>query len=247
MLILGSGMDTRAWRLPLPDVTVVEVDVPAVVRAKEEVLKRLQEKEGHLPPLSPSSSPPETSPPSSLTQLTVKARIVIPANFTATAPPSLPSSPSSWVQAVRAGLPAPEKPLVILLEGLLMYLPEDAVKEVLTQAGRMGEAPGSVIGISLVDRESVKSARNSSSPLRQTWQWGCDEEEARAFFERWLGGEGGGEGGKEGGREGGWKVVHVTRVGRAGKYPRGANYGCWPRGGKGKRKGKTLYVLAEKM
>eukprot|EP00624_Nannochloropsis_granulata_P005201 evm.model.NODE_36814_length_6747_cov_30.921890.3 len=37
-------MDTRAWRLPLPNVTVIEVDVAAVLQAKEQVL-RLVEKE----------------------------------------------------------------------------------------------------------------------------------------------------------------------------------------------------------
>lgn len=41
-------------------------------------------------------------------------------------------------------------------------------------------------------------------------------------------------------------MTHVTRVGAAGGFPEGANYECWKDVGKWKRRGKTLYVLAER-
>lgn len=39
----------------------------------------------------------------------------------------------------------------------------------------------------------------------------------------------------------------MVRVGKAGGYPSGANYGCWQDVGRWKRKGKTLYVLADRV
>jgi O-methyltransferase involved in polyketide biosynthesis len=38
VVLLGAGMDTRAWRLGLNGSTVVEVDVPDVLRAKRAAL-----------------------------------------------------------------------------------------------------------------------------------------------------------------------------------------------------------------
>jgi hypothetical protein len=37
-----------------------------------------------------------------------------------------------------------------------------------------------------------------------------------------------------------------VRVGTSGGYPQGANYGCWKDVRQWKRKGKTLYVIAER-
>jgi O-methyltransferase involved in polyketide biosynthesis len=130
------------------------------------------------------------------------------------------------------------------MEGLLMYLDSTEVQRVLAEVGSLAHAKGSRVGISLVDTQSVQDAQASTSPLRQTWKWGCDEEKAAEFFAAALSG-GGSSNEKEG--EGKWKVTHVTRVGESGGYPDGANYGCWKNVGKWKRKGKTLYVLAEKM
>lgn len=125
-----------------------------------------------------------------------------------------------------------------------MYLSEEEVIKVVREAGRLAAAKGSRIGFSLVDRQSVRDAQKSNSPLRRTWLWGCDEDEAAEFFARTLSSSS-----EQGGRT--WKVTHVTRVGKKGGYPKGANYGCWKDGGKGggkgKRKGKTLYVLAERV
>ena len=253
MLILGSGMDTRAWRLPLPNVTIIEVDVAAVLQAKEQVLRLVekqekQEKQEQQQQQQQQQQEEEegTSSPPSITQLTVKQRLTIPADFSSTASSTPPSLPPSWSTQVQLAFPSPSQPLAIVLEGLLMYLSEEEVIEVVREAGRLAAAKGSRVGFSLVDRQSVKDAQRSNSSLRQTWLWGCDEEEAAEFFSRVLSSSSEEEGG---GRERGrtWKVTHVTRVGKKGGYPGGANYGCWKEGGKGRRKGKTLYVLAERV
>jgi len=246
VLILGSGMDTRAWRLPLPNTTIIEVDVAAVLQAKEQVLRLMEKQEKQQQQQQQQQQKQETSPPPFITQLTVKQRLTIPADFSSSTPSFLPPSlPPSWPTRVQLALPSPSQPLAIVLEGLLMYLSEEEVIEVVREAGRLARAKGSRVGFSLVDRQSVKDAQKSNSPLRRTWLWGCDEEEAAEFFAKTLSASEEEEGGREGGRA--WKVTHVTRVGKKGGYPGGANYGCWKEGGKGRRKGKTLYVLAERV
>ena len=211
-------MDTRAWRLPLPHTTIIEVDVPAVLKAKEQVLN-------HITKTNKKTNQP---PPS----LTVQQRRTVPADLAV-------GGPGEWVDQVKALL-IPGEPVAVVMEGLLMYLTEEEVRLVLGQVGGLvAQATGSRVGISLVDTQSVRDAQASASPLRQTWRWGCDEHKAKAFFAQALSSSS-----SRGG--GGWKVTHVTVVGEKGGFPGGANYGCWDNVGKWKRKGKTLYVLAER-
>ncbi|KAM3568334.1 hypothetical protein VYU27_009540 [Nannochloropsis oceanica] len=103
VLILGSGMDTRAWRLPLPDVTIIEVDVAAVLQAKEQVLRLVEKEEKQQLQLQQLQQQRQqqqqqqqqqngTSPASSIIQLTVKKRLIIPADFSS----SSSSSSSSF-------------------------------------------------------------------------------------------------------------------------------------------------------
>lgn len=213
VLILGCGMDTRAWRLQLPNATIVEVDVAPVLRAKEGVLHEVQaqrQQEG----LSPIP-------------LTVGARKPIVAD--------LADPDDDWPHRVARVLDA-ARPVAVVMEGLLMYLGEAEVAVLLARVGTLAVAPGSRVGVSLVDWRSVRDAQASSSPLRRTWRWGCDEHKCRPFFEGALS-----RGGK---RE--WEVTHTVTVGKGGGYPDGANYACWRNVGKWKRVGKTLYVLAER-
>jgi methyltransferase (TIGR00027 family) len=218
VLILGCGMDTRAWRLPLHDTIVVEVDVAPVLRAKDAVLKAVQaqRRRGGEPDIP----------------LTVRERRAIAADF---ADPG-----DDWVHRVERVVDVTQ-PVAVVLEGLLMYLDEGEVRALLQRVSALAAAPGSRVGISLVDWRSVRDAQASSSPLRRSWKWGCDEARCRGFFERALSG-----GDEEGRGRGEWRVGHVTKVGNKGAYPDGANYGCWKNVGKWKRVGKTLYVLAER-
>lgn len=214
VLILGCGMDTRAWRLPLPNATIVEVDVAPVLRAKEGVLRELQaqRQRAGLPPIP----------------LTVGARRPVAADF---ADPN-----DDWPARVARALDT-TRPVAVVMEGLLMYLGEAEVASLLAQVGALAAAPGSRVGISLVDWRSVRDAQASSSPLRRTWKWGCDERACKPFFEAALS-----SGGR---RRPEWRVTHTVKVGKEGGYPDGANYACWKNVGKWKRVGKTLYVLAE--
>ena len=215
VLILGCGMDTRAWRLQLPNATIVEVDVGPVLRAKEAVLREVQaqrQREG-LDPIP----------------LTVGARQAIPAD--------LADPEDDWPRRV-ARVVDVTRPVAVVMEGLLMYLGEAEVGALLARVGALAAAPGSRVGVSLVDWRSVRDAQASTSPLRRTWRWGCDERACGPFFEGALSTGGGGKGE--------WGVTHTVTVGKEGGYPDGANYACWRNVGKWKRVGKTLYVLAER-
>jgi O-methyltransferase involved in polyketide biosynthesis len=129
VLILGCGMDTRAWRLPLNDNVVVEVDVAPVLRAKDGVLKELQGERRR-------ANMPEVP-------LTVRERRPVPAD--------LADPDDDWPARVARVLD-PAQPVAVILEGLLMYLGEEEVRALLARVGALAAAPGSRVGISLVDR-----------------------------------------------------------------------------------------------
>lgn len=128
VLILGCGMDTRAWRLPLPNATVVEVDVSPVLRAKDGVLKEVQAQRRR-----------ENRPD---IPLTVRARRPVAAD--------LADPGDDWVARVARVLDAAQ-PVAVVMEGLLMYLGEEDVRGLLAGVAALAAAPGSRVGISLVD------------------------------------------------------------------------------------------------
>jgi methyltransferase (TIGR00027 family) len=138
------------------------VDTPAVLRAKDRVLRRL----GALP----SGSALRRSIATDL-------------------------STGEWCSHLMRGGFNQSEPAAMVMEGLLMYLPEGAVVNLLEVVGRLAPR-GSRLGISLVDTVSLRDAQASESPLRRTWVWGCDEERAVAFFQEHLGE--------------GWRVTHVV-------------------------------------
>lgn len=135
VLILGCGMDTRAWRLPLHDATVVEVDVAPVLRAKDAVLKEVQR-------LRTRNSEAEIP-------LTVKTRRAVAAD--------LADPEDDWPARVACVLDVTQ-PVAVVMEGLLMYLKEEEVEGLLARVARLAAAPGSKVGISLVDWRYVRHA-----------------------------------------------------------------------------------------
>ncbi len=133
VLILGCGMDTRAWRLPLHDTVVVEVDVAPVLRAKASVLRAVQAERRR-------AGQPELP-------LRVRERRSVPAD--------LADPDDDWPARV-AGVLDIAQPVAVISEGLLMYLGEGEVRALLARAGALAAAPGSRVGISLVDRRCVR-------------------------------------------------------------------------------------------
>jgi len=121
VVLLGAGMDARAFRMRLPELRVFEVDQPTIFDVKEQVLEHELSKE-----VGGQSSQ----------QLTVGSRHIVPSDF---------SQPSHWARQLEA-IPQfrKEEPTVWLLEGLVMYLTDEQARLLMQDIGRLS-GPGSVV------------------------------------------------------------------------------------------------------
>ena len=132
VVILASGMDARAFRLPWPAGThVYELDKPEVLAKKEAVLKQ-------APPLC--------------------HRHAIAADLTQT-----------WIPLLLQHGYRSDLPSVWLLEGLLMYLTESEVRNLLRTICDM-TAPGSYCGADILN---VKALQNPDLAAKY-WRSGFD-------------------------------------------------------------------------
>ena len=104
-VILASGLDSRAWRLPgmKKFVKVFEVDVPEAHQYKAQCLGALSE-------------PPDMT----------CTRVVVEADLT---------QPNEWTTALLGAGFDPTEPSFFVAEGLLMYLPPDVVPGLLKAVG----------------------------------------------------------------------------------------------------------------
>lgn len=130
VVLLGAGLDTRAFRLSWPaPVTVYELDTPDMVGFKTEVL-------GDVVPASAT-------------------RVVVPIDLR-----------DDWPEALRDAGFTSEVPTAWVLEGLLMYLPDDAVDALMTRVGELS-APGSALGATITNVD-VAAAMNDSPLFRDS-------------------------------------------------------------------------------
>jgi len=143
VVLLGAGLDTRAWRLSPargapPARAVFEMDVPEVLEHKRAAMtKRVHTTAKHAKRLPP---PPPLTLGSSYRE--------VPANF----------AEPGWDQKLRAAGHDRGAPTVWVLEGLLYYLSPAAVNVVLRRTAA-ASAPGSVLVASVVNRASVARAK----------------------------------------------------------------------------------------
>ncbi|CAM9410268.1 unnamed protein product, partial [Chrysoparadoxa australica] len=152
-VLLGAGMDTRAWRLKgLSGCRVFEVDSELVLECKADALGKIE-------------------------QMPYAEVIGVAADI----------SHSSWLSAITEAGVDLTKPIAWVAEGLLMYLSETQVEQLLSTIGR-ASCHSSALGASLVDRASLYDALASTSKLMNTWKWGCDD--PKPFFCSHLGLEG---------------------------------------------------------
>ncbi|KAJ1439742.1 S-adenosyl-L-methionine-dependent methyltransferase [Ochromonadaceae sp. CCMP2298] len=101
--MIGAGMDSRPYRLPLPDVTWFEVDVPSVLSLKSALLGQVPENLQHL--LHPK----------------LKKHILVPLN--------LRQGEEALMKALSdSGFDSTE-PTYFIMEGLLMYLSIGEIKQ----------------------------------------------------------------------------------------------------------------------
>lgn len=190
VVLLGAGLDTRAWRLSPPEGkpkarAVFELDVPEVLDRKARILAETATANANDP--AAASEPPP---------LTLAERHVsVHANF----------ARPGWIRALRDAGHDPSIPTVWILEGLLYYLSPDVVDRVLRGAAN-ASAAGSTLVASVVNRASwARATRKGSKGAKATWaSWMDDPEEsfgaagwttttvaqpgeARAAFGRWRG------------------------------------------------------------
>jgi methyltransferase (TIGR00027 family) len=144
VVILGSGLDTRAYRLPWPPATrFYEVDMPGVLNYKGNAL-------GSIKP---------------------NCRHHMIAG-------DLENFQTGWIaRLLKAGL-RQESPIIWILEGVVMYLPEPSAHSLLRTVAALS-CPGSVLGMDAVKSGSILAAQSAENANRgrvvRHWQFGCDE------------------------------------------------------------------------
>jgi len=141
IVLLGSGLDTRAYRLPLSaSVTLYEIDLPEIINYKLNILAGYQPK----------------------------------CNYHALA---ADVTSSNWEQRLLIDGYQSKVPTIWLLEGLLMYLNESDVNQLLDKIKNLS-APNSRVGADLVSVKSWQAgAANSEMVISGHWKFGCDEPE----------------------------------------------------------------------
>ncbi|MGE7391664.1 class I SAM-dependent methyltransferase [Streptomyces sp. NPDC004126] len=173
VVFLAAGMDTRFYRLPWPDgVTVYELDRPALLEAKAEMLA------GEPAPAG-------------------RTRVTVPVDLT-----------QDWTGPLEAAGWRADQPVLWVVEGLLFFLPEDAVRGLIsTLAGH--SAPGSVLLGDVISKAALQN------PLSRPFL-NCLEEDGNP----WLFGT---ETPEDLLAECGWDVREVRQPGED-----GADFGRWP-------------------
>ncbi|MDB9515410.1 SAM-dependent methyltransferase [Roseofilum reptotaenium CS-1145] len=131
IVILGAGMDARAFRLPLPDkTTLYELDQAEVIEAKESYFQHIE---------------PQVN------------RQAIAADLT-----------QPWKALLLEQGYQPENPTVWIMEGLLMYLTETEVHQLLQTLSDLS-APESILGCDMLGKAGIDYA-----PYRGYFKSGFD-------------------------------------------------------------------------
>ncbi len=142
VVILAAGMDARAYRLPWPDgTTVYELDQPAVIAAKGDVL---------------ADDEPQCR------------RVAIGVDLG-----------DDWPAALTEAGFDPQSPTVWLIEGLLQYLDENAVRTLFDRVNTMS-APKSVlvydvVGKTLLESPMMAPVVAAMAERGSPWLFGTDE------------------------------------------------------------------------
>ena len=228
-VVLGSGMDSRPWRLKLPaSLKWFEVDRADVLLAKEQLLMDAGAEIEVLSPMRRSQS--------SNTQLTMKIGKIDHHSIAVKHPlrtftreaVAADLGDASWAgELFAAGFDA-SKPTVWLAEGLLMYLQPERVTALLTELAGLS-APGSaLLTVSVTDDviADIKT-KGTNSELMGTWQFGCPPDPRQ-----WL-------------TSVGWQAqVVATRASLAGALGLGADVCAFETDPSSEKNGRSLFIAA---
>lgn len=173
VVFLAAGMDTRFYRLPWPDdVTVYELDRPALLEAKAQMLAD------------------EPAPAG-------RTRVTVPVDLT-----------QDWTGPLKEAGWRSDEPVLWVVEGLLFFLPEGAVRNLISTLAAHS-APGSVLLGDVISRAAL------DNPLSRPFLK-CLKEDGNP----WLFGT---ETPEQLLSDCGWDVREVRQPGEP-----GANFGRWP-------------------
>lgn len=141
VVVIGSGMDTRPWRMALPPMTKwLEIDTEEVVHAKKRGLEACRAET--VPHSNTSYYPLRTA------QWDIYAADV--------------SEEIDWARVLDSHGFELDQPIVWVLENVLMYLSQENVKYLLETLSAVSKAKGSVvIGNSTVNRTAALLAGNN--------------------------------------------------------------------------------------
>lgn len=164
VVLLGAGMDTRPYRLKLPEVAWFEVDVPAMSRIKQRLIEQAPE---HLRP--------ETAPRTRCLE-------------------HVPLDLATSLDELRAQLVTrgfdPDAPVLYVMEGLVYYLSAEENHQLLE---KLAAAPGSQVLVTCIPA-ALKKMVNDPSVQAQVPHfkvvapsWKTDLDEFRAIIKhRWT-------------------------------------------------------------
>eukprot|EP00850_Spirogloea_muscicola_P011406 SM000070S21372 [mRNA] locus=s70:601200:606261:- [translate_table: standard] len=157
VVILGCGMDARAWRLPSipagnnpkpPANVLFMVDKPNVLKEKARILSQLQES-GKLPPIT-----------------LAEERIAVPVSV----------GTDRWQGKLRERGFDSSAWTTWVLEGLLMYLQPESVSKLISGISSMSTSTSRLIATG-ISAAVLERSSESKSELVRSWKWGCDDPE----------------------------------------------------------------------
>eukprot|EP00884_Botryococcus_braunii_P022273 jgi/Botrbrau1/872/Bobra.0352s0061.1 len=223
VVLLGAGMDSRAWRLPLPPGTRwFEVDKADVLAAKEALLCSV----GALPMPEPGQGPPSWMLQRLRRKLRGKKLPPVPLRTASWTPVVADLNVEGWVSKLEQTGFDPRQGTVWLAEGLLMYIDPDRVPELLREMQGVS-APGSCFLVQSVTEALVAKCRTSLSELMRSWCFGCPEDPSDYF------------------RVAGWKVEECsTRSDMAKEFGSPRLLTAFPSGTEQSRLRRVLFIVA---
>ena len=141
VVLLGAGMDTRAWRMPVPGVEWYEVDLPDMLAAKQETLVSSRERNKTI--TTNRTMEPDPNHACSIHY--------VPLNLQTQLHELLPSLQARGWDC--------KAPTIFVLEGLVYYLPKSIVQQLFHEI--LPTVPTSRILVTTIDAPSKPPPRHS--------------------------------------------------------------------------------------
>lgn len=176
-VLLGAGMDSRAWRLKLPaSLQWYEVDRADVLAAKDVLLTTAGAEFEASTPIGRVESV-NTMLEHKIGRIdhhTVAVQYPLRTYSRTTVAADL--GDASWIKSLLNAGFDPSKPTVWIAEGLLMYLDADRVPLFLEEVAKLSAVGSALVALSVTEQviADIKSENGKySSTLLSEWKFGC--------------------------------------------------------------------------